>query len=62
MSLNYFFEDAWAFQLGYQHHQGHSPVDFTRTDTYSLGVSYQFAGWLNAPAIFTPMRLSPPAY
>jgi hypothetical protein len=60
-SLNYFFEDAWAFQLGYQHQQNHSPFDFTRFDTYTLGVSYQFAGWLNAPAVFAPMRLTPPA-
>jgi hypothetical protein len=33
-----------------------------RTDTYTLGVSYQFAGWLNAPGLFAAMRLSPPAY
>jgi len=57
-SLDYFFEDAWAFQVGYQHQQDHSPTDFTRTDTYSLGVSYQFAGWLDAPGLFAPMRLS----
>jgi hypothetical protein len=60
-SLNYFFEDAWAFQLGYQHQQNHSPVAFTRFDSFTLGVSYQFAGWLNAPAVFAPMQLTPPA-
>jgi hypothetical protein len=61
-SLSYFLEDNWAFQFSYQHGQGHSPTGFSRTDGYSLGVSYQFAGWLDAPAVFAPMRLTPPAH
>jgi len=61
LNLNYFFEDAWAFQLGYAHRQDHSQTSFRRTDNYTLGVTYQFAGWLDAPAVFAPMRLTPPA-
>jgi len=60
-SLNYFFEDSWAFQVGYQHQQAHTSWNFYRTDTYTLGVSYQFAGWLDAPGLFAPMRLQPPS-
>ena len=59
-SLAYFFEDSWAFQIGYQHQQDHASTTFRRNDTYTLGVTYQFAGWLTAPGLFAPMRLTPP--
>jgi hypothetical protein len=61
-SLNYFFEDAWAFQLGYVQRQDRYPDDFyARQDTFQLGVTWQFSGRLNAPGLFEPMRLTPPA-
>ena len=60
-SVNYFFEDAWAFQLGYTHQQMKTPSAYSRQDGYTLGVTFQFAGWLYAPGLFAPMRLSPPA-
>jgi len=60
-SLNYFFEDSWVFQAGYENLQDHSSTSFRRNDTYLLGVTYQFAGWLAAPGLFEPMRLTPPA-
>ena len=60
VSVNYFFEDAWAFQLGYVHHQDHE-ITYSRQDSFQLGVTWQFAGWLNAPGLFAPMRRSPPA-
>jgi len=59
-SVNYFLEDAWAFGLRWAGHQ-ESKFGFERRDSFSLGVTYQFAGWLTAPAVFAPMRLSPPA-
>ena len=61
-SLNYFFEDAWAFQIGANHEQGVRPLSgYTRVDAFSIGVTFQFAGFLNAPGLFQPMRLSPPS-
>ena len=59
-SVNYFFEDAWSFGLGWGGHQERRYA-FERRDAFSLGVTYQFAGWLTAPAVFAPMQLSPPA-
>jgi hypothetical protein len=60
-SVNYFFEDAWAFQLGYAHQQNNDSGTYSRQDACTLGVTFQFAGWLNAPGLFEPMRLTPPA-
>ena len=59
-SVNYFLEDAWSFGLGWSGAQTHG-YSFDRRDSFSLGVTYQLAGWLTAPAVFAPMRLSPPA-
>jgi hypothetical protein len=61
-SVNYFFEDAWAFQLGYTQRQDRYDSDlYTRQDTFQLGVTWQFSGRLTAPGLFEPMRLSPPS-
>ena len=59
-SVNYFLEDAWSFGVIWTGHQENS-FAFDRRDSFSLGVSYQFAGWLTAPAVFAPMRLTPPS-
>jgi len=61
-SLSYFLEDAWALQLGASQVQDHGPGAYLRHETFSLGVSYQFAGFLNAPGLFAAMRLAPPAH
>jgi len=59
-SLSYFLEDSWALQLGALHQQSNAS-GYDRSESFSLGVTYQFAGFLNAPGLFAPMRLSPPA-
>jgi len=58
-SVNYFLEDAWAFRLGWSGHQENT-FQYSHRDAITLGVTYQFAGWLSAPAVFAPMRLTPP--
>jgi hypothetical protein len=60
-SVSYFFEDSWAFTLGAQQQQTHAPDNFLRHEFFSLGVTYQVSGLLNAPGVFEPMRLTPPA-
>ena len=60
-SVSYFFEDSWAFVLGGQARQDHRPGDFRRQETFSLGISYQISGLLNAPGLFAPMGLTAPA-
>ena len=59
-SVNYFLEDAWSFRLGWSGLQSSSTY-LARQDSFSLGFTYQFAGWLSAPDVFAPMRLSPPS-
>ena len=41
--------------------QSHSS-SFSRQESLSLGISYQVSGLLNAPGLFQPMRLAPPAH
>jgi hypothetical protein len=58
--MNYFLEDAWSLQLGWSGEQSEG-FGYYRRDSFSLGVSYQLSGWLSAPAVFEPMRLTRPA-
>lgn len=61
-SLSYFIEDSWALQLSASQQQFHDAAAYTRRETFSLGVTYQLSGLLNAPGRFEPMRLAPPAH
>ena len=59
-SLSYFLEDDWAFTLSARQQQRHDTFSYRRQEVFSLGVSYRFSGFLNAPGVFEPMRLTPP--
>jgi hypothetical protein len=59
-SLSYFLEDDWALTLSAQQQQLHDTIFYQRREVFALGVSYRFSGFLNAPGLFEPMRLSPP--
>jgi hypothetical protein len=60
-SLSYFLEDSWALQVSAIQTQDHDPVGYNRQESFAIGLTYQLAGFLNAPGLFEPMRLSPPA-
>ena len=59
-SLSYFLEDDWALTLSATQQQSHYTNAYWRREMFSLGISYRFSGYLNAPGLFEPMRLSPP--
>jgi len=60
-SVSYFLEDSWALSLSAGQVQSHAS-SFSRQESLSLGISYQVSGLLNAPGLFQPMRLAPPAH
>ena len=61
-SVSYFLEDSWALQLAAVQRQDHDSSRFHRDESFTLGVTYQFAGFLNAPGLFQSMQLTPPAH
>ena len=58
-SLNYFLEDDWSLGASWQMDQQHQGSFYNRREAFSLGVTYQLAGLLNAAGLIQPMRLSP---
>jgi hypothetical protein len=59
-TLSYFLEDRWTLDLAADQRQLHEPTRYVRDEVFSLGVSYRFSGFLSAPGLFEPMRLTPP--
>ena len=60
-SVNYFIEDSWSLGASAVQRQSRGPNGYDRRETFTLGVTWQLAGFLNAPGLFEPMRLTSPA-
>lgn len=58
--VQYQLEDAWSLGASWTHAQEHGKQTFRRSDSFSLGVSYQFSGHFVAPGLVEPMQLTPP--
>jgi hypothetical protein len=60
-SLDYFLEDDWSLRLGTDLRQNRD-FAYSRSESFSLGVSYRLAGLLSAPGLMETARLTPPSH